>query len=90
MVENTYKRKLVDYIKKNLKKSYHIDTLRIALVNQGYSRPTVDEAAKEAIKEMASEAPVIKEKPEIAHEIITEEPVVAKSFWQKIVDWFKK
>jgi alpha-beta hydrolase superfamily lysophospholipase len=91
MVENTYKRKLIDYIKKNLKKSYHIDTLRIALVNQGYSRATVDEAAKEAIKEMASEAPVIKEKPEIEHEVITDEPVVAKrSFWQKIAGFFKK
>ena len=85
MVENTYKTRLVDYIKKNLKKGYPTDTLKIALINQGYMRPTVDEAIQEAIKQMASEAPVIKEKPEIEHEVIVDEPVVEKkSFWKRL------
>lgn len=89
MVENLYKRKLVEYLKKNLRKNYPIETLRIALINQGYVRPTVDEAIKVAVNEMAKEAPVIKEKPVIEHEILTEEPVVEKkTFWQKIKDFF--
>ncbi len=89
-VENTYKKRLIEYIKKNLRKGYPVDTLRIALINQGYSRPTVDDAARDAIRAMAEEAPLIKEKPEIEHEVITEEPIVEKkSFWQKIISFFK-
>jgi alpha-beta hydrolase superfamily lysophospholipase len=85
MVENTYKTRLVDYIKKNLKKGYPTDTLKIALINQGYMRSMVDEATQEAIKQMASEAPVIKEKPEIEHEVIVDEPAVEKkSFWKRL------
>jgi len=91
MVENTYKVKLVEYIKRNLKKNYPIETLRVALINQGYVRTTVDEAIKVAVNEMAREAPLIREKPEIEHEVITEEPLIEKkSFWQKIVGFFKK
>jgi len=85
MVENTYRTRLVEYIKKNLKKGYPTDTLKIALINQGYMRPMVDEAVQEAIKQMASEAPVIKEKPEIEHEVIVDEPVIEKkSFWKRL------
>ena len=86
MVENTYKTRLVEYVKKNLKKGYPVDTLKIALVNQGYMRPTIEEAIHEAMKQMASEAPVIKEKPEIEHEIIVEEETVPekKSFWKRL------
>ncbi len=81
MVDNSYKIKLTEYFRKNLKKGYPVDTLRIALVNQGYSRATIDESAKEAIRKMAEEAPVIKEKPQIEHEVITEEPIVEKKSW---------
>jgi hypothetical protein len=89
MVENFYRQKLVDYIKKNLRKNYPIETLRIALINQGYVRSTVDEAIKVAVNEMAKEAPVIKEKPVIEHEVLTEESVVEKkSLWRKILDFF--
>jgi len=91
MVDNFYKRKLVEYLKKNLRKGYPIETLRVALINQNYSRTVIDEAAKEAVKQLADEAPVLKEKPQIEHEIITEEPVVVrKSFWQKIFGFFGK
>lgn len=91
MVENTYKIRLVEYLKKNLKKNYPIETLRVALINQGYMRTTVDEAIKIAVNELAKEAPIIKEKPVIEHEVLAEEPVIEKkSFWQKIVDFFKE
>jgi hypothetical protein len=85
MVENTYRTKLVEYIKRNLKKGYPVDTLKIALINQGYMRPTVDESVQEAIKQMALEAPAMKEKPQIEHEVITDEPAVEKkSFWKRL------
>ena len=85
MVENTYRIKLVEYIKKNLRKGYPTDTLKVALINQGYSRPTVEEATQQAMKEMAREVPAIKEKPEIEHEIIVEEPIIEKkSFWKRL------
>ena len=91
MVDNLYRKKLTEYFKRNLKKKYPVDTLRIALMNQGYSRATVDEAAKEAIKELAAEAPILKDNPEIEHEVVTEEPVIEKkSFWKKIVGFFKR
>jgi hypothetical protein len=92
MVENTYRMKLVEYLKKNLKKGYPTETLRIALINQGYSRQIIDEALKEAHNRMAAEAPVINEKPEIEHEVIAEEePVVAKkSAWKKLVEFFQR
>jgi hypothetical protein len=89
MVENFYRKKLIEYIKKNLRKGYPVETLRVALVNQNYSRPTIDEAIKESMKEMASEAPVLKEKPQIEHEVIVDEVPVKKYFFRKILDFFK-
>ncbi len=83
-----YQNKLVEYIKKNLKKGYPIDTLKVALVNQGYSRPIIEEAIKNAMDEMAKEAPTLKEKPQIEHEVVAEEsmPVVEKkkSFFKRL------
>ena len=93
MVENTYRAKLVEYVKRNLKKGYPSDTLRIALIKQGYMRSMVDEAIIEATNQMALEVPIIKEKPQIDHEIIPAEGEIAvtvkKSFWEKIVDFFR-
>lgn len=90
MDKSSYRIKLIDYFKKNLKKGYPVDTLRVALINQGYSRPTIDEAARQAINEMAAKAPVLKEKPKIEHKIIIDDNpiVVKKSFSKKIIDWF--
>ena len=95
MVDNTYRVKLVEYLKKNLKKSYPVDTLRIALINQGYLRSTIDEALKEAMNELAKEAPTMKEKPQIEHEVVEvvpdEMPVLEKeSLWWKIKGLFRK
>jgi hypothetical protein len=82
-MEGTYKRKIIDYLKKNIKKGYPVATLRFALINQGYLRTMVDEAIESAIKEMAKEAPILKEKPQIEHEVIAEEeqPVAKKKSW---------
>ena len=79
--------RIIDYIKKNLKKGYTMDSLKWALLRQGYSRALVDRAVNEVIKEQAIEAPILKDKPIIKHEIIDEynEPIqVKKSFWKRI------
>jgi len=77
-MESNSKIKVVEYLKKNLKKGYPIETLRIALINQNYSRPLIDEAIKEVLNQMAKEVPVIKEKPVIEHEIFFEEKPTQK------------
>ncbi len=76
---------LTEYFKKNIKKGYPVATLKIALLNQGYLRQIIDDAAKEAIYQIANTAPVLKDKPRIEHEIITEgnQPVVVKKSWWK-------
>lgn len=86
MVEN-YKRKLVNYFKKNLVKGYTSDSLRFSLMSQGYTRTAVDTALETANKELAEKAPVLKEKPKIKYEIIDEynRPVkIKKPWWKKI------
>lgn len=80
-------RQLVDYIKKNLSKGYTIDSLRFSLMAQGYSRLSVNEAIEIANRELATEMPPIKEKPQIIHKLITEEyeePSKLKRLWKKL------
>ena len=79
-------RKLTDYIKKKLKKGYTLDSLRWALIGQGYSRTAVEKAVEQVNKELAKEAPVLKEKPVIRHEILDESnmPVPRKSWWERL------
>jgi phage tail protein X len=87
MGEIGYKRKLVDYFKKNLRKGYTKEALQWALVNQGYSRTAVESALEEANIELAELAPIIKEKPKITHQIIDEydNPIVVKKSWLRRV-----
>ena len=86
-MEGSYKRKIIDYIKKNSKKGYPIQTLKFALINQGYLRPMVEESMEQAVKEMAREAPVLKDKPQIEREIVVDGPVVEKkkSWWRRLL-----
>ncbi len=81
-----YKRKLVNYFKKNLRKGYTGEALHWALVNQGYSRILIESAYEVAIKELAQEAPVVKEKPKISYTLVDEydQPVkIRKKPWWK-------
>ncbi len=83
----TYKRKLVNYFKKNIAKGYTTDSLKFALIDQGYSRTAVETALEQANKELARRAPVLKEKPIIKYEIIDEydQPVkIKKSWWKRL------
>ena len=63
--ETDYIQQLANYMKKNLSKGYPIDTLRFALLNQGYSRSAVYRATKIANEQLAKSLPKLKEKPVI-------------------------
>jgi len=82
-----YRRKLVNYFKKNIAKGYTTDSLRFALQDQGYSKTAVEAALDQANKELAEKAPVLKEKPKIKYEIIDEydKPIkIKKSFFKRL------
>ena len=86
MRDSEYKKKIVEYVKKNLKKGYTLESLKWALVDQGYSRTLVDLAIKDANLELSKEAPVLSEKPVITHEVIDENNTateVKKSWWRR-------
>lgn len=81
------KEQLIEYFKRNLKKGYTTDSLKWALIGQGYSRVIVEEALVEAQKEMAKEAPIFKEKPRINYQMFDKDGKpfeVKKSWWKKI------
>lgn len=61
---------LVNYIKKNLKKGYTKESLRWALLNQGYSKMEVERSIRRADQDLARKAPIIKEKPVIRYEVV--------------------
>ncbi len=87
MEKTDYKRRLMDYLKKNLTKGYTFESLKWALVKQGYSRAIVERAITQVYKEFAEKAPVLKEKPRIKYEIVDENdnPItIKKSFWKRI------
>ncbi len=65
-----YIHQLADYIKKNLSKGYTIDSLKIALESQDYSRSAIDRAIKLVNEQLARHAPIMKEKPNIKYEVI--------------------
>ncbi len=88
MAEIGYRKNLVDYFKRNLVKGYTFESLKWALVKQGYSRAIVDNAIEQVHKELAEKAPVLKEKPKIKYEIVDENdnPIILKrSWWKRIL-----
>lgn len=85
----SYLQNLVKYIKKNLSKGYTTDSLKWALLSQGYSRTEIERAIKIANEELAKELPKIKEKPIINVERYPiEEEAEKKSLWQKFKEFF--
>ncbi|MBU2104423.1 MAG: hypothetical protein KKF67_01465 [Nanoarchaeota archaeon] len=78
---------LVMYFKKNLSKGYTLDSLKIALLNQGYPKLAVEQAIKTVNESLAKMAPVFNEKPKIKYAIIDEndKPIAIKKSWWKQV-----
>jgi len=66
-------RRISEYLKKNIAKGYTIDSLKWALINQGYPRMMVEMSIQQANKELAAKAPILKDKPVIKYEVIDEE-----------------
>jgi len=89
MVEG-YIKQLVNYLKKNLSKGYTLESLKWALIHQGYSRSEINRAIKITNEELAKEAPKLKEKPIIK---IQREPILQEiekpKFSEKIKNFFK-
>ena len=73
MHQINYIKQLAEYIIKNLSKGYTLDALRFSLMNQGYSKISVDKAIEIANKQLAAEAPIMKEKPQITYKILNKE-----------------
>ncbi len=88
MDKRDYRRKLVNYFKKNLVKGYTVDALKFALINQGYSRIIVERAIEQTNKELSKKAPILKEKPQVKYEIIDENDMpitIKKPLWKRIL-----
>ena len=86
MVSN-YGNEIAEYLKKNLLKGYTLESLKIALINQGYPRIFIDRAIEEMNKNLAKTAPILKEKPKITHQILDENDsvlIIKKPWWKKI------
>lgn len=82
---------LKEYIKRNLKKGYTIDSLKVSLINQGYTRISIDTAVEIANKELSEEIQPIKEKPQITYKLVYPEESKSISvnptkisFWRKL------
>jgi len=89
MIKESPKKNLVDYFKKNITKGYTSDSLKWALIDQGYSRTSVESAIIQANKELAKIAPILNEKPTIKYEVIDENdhPIrIKKSWWKRIFE----
>ena len=87
MRETVHIKNLTEYFKKNLKKGYTPDSLKWALINQGYQKSSIEKAIEIAHQELAREAPVLREKPVITHEIIDETGKaieISKPWWKRI------
>ena len=79
------RKSIIEYLRRNIKKGYTIESLRWALIGQGYSRAFVEASIDELNKELARKAPILKEGPIIKYEIVDEnnEPIVFKKPWWK-------
>mgnify|MGYP001607263838 FL=1 len=69
-IKKAYLNDVVSYLKKNLKKGYTKESLKWALIGQGYPRIEVEKAINKVDEELSAEAPVLKVKPEIKYEIV--------------------
>jgi hypothetical protein len=77
---------LLEYLKKNIEKGYTLESLKIALIRQGYSSISIEQAIRKFNEELSKKVPVFKEKPKIRYEIFDEQdrPVkIKKPFWRR-------
>lgn len=75
---------IADYVKKNLSKGYTLDSLKFSLMSQGYSRISVEKAIEVANQQLAQQAPILKEKPQITYRTIPETNIQEEGFFKKL------
>jgi len=79
-------KELIEYAKKNLKKGYKKETLKYALIKQGYPRVTVERVLEKAEKEFSQEKKLLsnkhskKEKPLIKYELYDKDNKIVKTY----------
>jgi len=78
---------IADYIKKNLAKGYTLESLKFSLMNQGYSRTSIEQAEELLHKELAEKAPIMKEKPQIIYKAIPEEDIKKPGIFKRFFNW---
>jgi len=78
-----YLQQLADHIKKNLAKGYTLESLKFALLDQGYTRSVVERAFQNVHKELSARAPNVVEAPVVKTEIIQEPITEEKKPWWK-------
>ena len=91
-MELNSRNKIIEYFGKNLKKGYTLESLKIALVKQGYSRGLIESAFKDFENSLAEKAPILKDKPKISYEIIDEKnnPIkIKKSLWKRFLEFLE-
>ncbi len=91
MVES-YIQQLVNYLKNNLSKGYTLESLKWALVNQGYGRSEINRAVKLVNEELAKSAPLLKEKPVIKikrEPLLDEIAPLTPTFSSRLKDFFR-
>ena len=82
--DTDYVDKMVEYLRKNIKKGYTKEALKWALVNQGYSRMEIDKAIKNTERDMASRAPMLSSRPQIRREIVNDNFEEKKGFFSRL------
>lgn len=85
MEKEGYIANIVRYIEKNLTKGYTPESLKWALLSQGYTKSEFEKAMKIVTENQAKKLPPIKEKPVIKYEVVHPEvKPEKKSFLKKI------
>lgn len=80
--DETYVLRMVDYLIRNVKKGYNLDTLKWALINQGHSRLEVDKALATAQQKLSAQAPR-PAAPAVVQPTLQIEPEQPKPFWKR-------
>ena len=88
-------KELINHIKENLKKGYTKETMKYALIKQGYQRVTIErtieKAEKELAKESSQEKTEKKEKPKIRYELYDKDNKIVQVYdSSKKESWLKR
>lgn len=84
MEKEGYIANLVKYIEKNLAKGYTQESLKWALLSQGYTKSEFEKAMRIVTENQAQKLPPVKDKPIIKYEVVPPIKEEKKSFWKKI------